>query len=239
MTSAMLHIARALGLLGVLTMAASGLLSSTAHGQEVSIKVLINDDPLSDYDIAQRERFLALTTQATPSPELKKKATDMLIDERLQMQEGRKLGLTSDEDDVNAVLADMAKKNNLEADGLASALARAGVNVKTLKDRIRAQLIWQNVVRQKFRREVQIGDVDVDRALADSNESDGQSAVQVRQVSLALPSGADQRAIAAQLATAEALRARAGNIIAGQQLAHSFAGRLGRAAEPIFRPCIK
>src|SRR5262249_5667502 len=53
--------------------------------QEVSIVVLVNDDPISDYDIAQRERFLAITTQEQPSPELKKKATDQLIDERLQM----------------------------------------------------------------------------------------------------------------------------------------------------------
>ena len=38
--------------------------------QEVSIKVLVNDDPISDYDIDQRERFLAITTQQQPSPAL-------------------------------------------------------------------------------------------------------------------------------------------------------------------------
>ncbi len=31
--------------------------------QEVSIKILVNDEPISDYDIDQRERFLAITTQ--------------------------------------------------------------------------------------------------------------------------------------------------------------------------------
>ena len=57
--------------------------------QEVSIKVLVNDDPISDYDIDQRMRFLAITEQSQPSPELKQKAIDMLIEERLQMQEGQ------------------------------------------------------------------------------------------------------------------------------------------------------
>lgn len=208
MTSSALYVSRALGLLAALTVATSGLLAPAAHSQEVSIKVLVNDDPISDYDIAQRERFLALTTKATPGPELKKKATDMLIEERLQVQEGRKLGVTSDEDDINAVVTDMASKNNLDLAGLTNALASAGVNVKTLKDRIRAQLVWQNVVRQKFRREVQIGDVDVDLALADSDKDEAQPTVKVRQVTLALPSGADQRTIAARLAAAEALRAR-------------------------------
>ena len=64
---------------------------------------------------------------------------------------------------MNKILGDMAKKNNLDVDGLATALGKAGVNIKTLKDRIRAQLVWQETVRRKFRRDVQIGDADIDR----------------------------------------------------------------------------
>lgn len=182
--------------------------------QEISIKVLVNDDPISDYDISQRERFLAITTQQQPSPALKKEATDLLIDERLQMQQGRKLSVTVSEEDVNAVLEGMASKNNLDVAGLATALGKAGVNIKTLKDRVRAQVVWQDVVRRKFRHEVQVGEVDVDQALSDAGESadDGggasETVQQIRQVKFSLPSGADQRAIAARLATAEAVRAR-------------------------------
>src|SRR5680860_331478 len=74
-------------LLGTLLLAVSLIGAATLGGaQEVSIKILVNDDPISDYDIDQRERFLALTTQQQPSPALKKQATDMLIDERLQIQ---------------------------------------------------------------------------------------------------------------------------------------------------------
>ena len=188
--------------------AASLFLPPCGQAQEVAIKVLVNDDPISDYDISQRERFLVLTTKAEPSPALKKKSTDMLIDERLQLQEGRKIGATPDAEKVNKILGDMASKNNLDVNGLSGALGRAGVNVKTLKDRIGAQLVWQSVVRQKFRREVQIGDLDVDRALAASGEDAAQSSVRVQQIRLELPSGADPRTVAAKLAEAENLRAR-------------------------------
>ena len=78
--------------------------ASHASAQEVSIKVLVNDDPISDYDIEQRERFLGITTQQQPSPDLKKQATDLLIDERLQMQQARKLGVTPDDDDMMRIL---------------------------------------------------------------------------------------------------------------------------------------
>lgn len=185
--------------------------------QEVAIKILVNDDPISDYDIDQRERFLAVTTQQEPSPELKQKAVDMLIDERLQFQVGQKLSVTADEEDVTRILDDMAKKNNLTVDGLATALAHAGVNIKTLKDRIRSQLVWQETVRQKFRHEVQINDADVTKAMSESSDQGGaaaapaEPALQLKQVKFEIPAGADQKTIAARLAAAESLRARFDN----------------------------
>jgi len=176
---------------------------------EQSIVVLVNDDPISAYDIEQRERFLAVTTHEEPSAELKKKATDMLIEERLQLQQGKKLGVTPDEADVTKVFVDMAQKNNMSPEALTSALEQMGVNVKTLKDRIRSQIVWQGVVRKKFRLNVQIGDAEVDKALAGNGES-GKTveALQLRQLKFEIPSSADQTAIAKELAALEALRAR-------------------------------
>jgi peptidyl-prolyl cis-trans isomerase SurA len=205
---------RRFGLSGALLVAVliAGLAAVTA--QEVSIKILVNDDPISDYDIDQRERFLAITTQQQPSPALKKQAADMLIDERLQIQEGRKASVTAIEEDVMAVLGDMAQKNNLNVDGLATALGKAGVNIKTLKERIRAQLTWQAAVQKKFRRDIQIADADVEKAMSEAGGEDGaggaaaEPALQLRQVKFAIPAGADQRTIAGQLAAAESMRAK-------------------------------
>ena len=159
---------------GALLAVLAGLVGLPCAAQaqaEQSIVVLVNDDPITVYDVEQRERFLAVTTQEQPSPALKKKATDMLIEERLQIQQGRKLGLTPDEDDVNKVLVGMAKNNNMSPDQLATALGQMGVNIKTLRDRIRSQVVWQDVVRKKFRRNVSIGEADVDKALTDAGES--------------------------------------------------------------------
>jgi len=201
-------------LFGTLLLAVSLIGGATLGGaQEVSIKILVNDNPISDYDIDQRERFLAITTQQQPSPALKKEAINMLIDERLQMQEARKLGVTPNEDDLTKILEDMAQKNKLSVDGLATALGQTGVNIKTLKDRIRAQVVWQEAVRRKFRRDVQIGDADVTQAMSDAGEEGGggapaETALQLRQVKFEIPAGADQRTIAARLAAAEDLRTR-------------------------------
>ncbi len=78
------------------------------------------------------------------------------------------------------MLSDMAKKNNLDVDGLAAALGKMGVNIKTLRDRIKAQIVWQESVRTKFRRDVQIGEADVDKALAEAGEQGNAEAAAAR-----------------------------------------------------------
>lgn len=183
---------------------------ASATAQEQSIVVLVNDDPISAYDIEQRERFLSVTTQEQPSPALKKKATEMLIEERLQLQAGRKDSIIPDEDEVTKVIAGMAEKNNMTAEKLGSALGQMGVNIKTLQERIRAQIVWQRIVQRKFRHDVQIGDADVDKALSglEGGDTGEKTSLQLRRVKYEVPSGADSAAIAKQIAVFEALRAK-------------------------------
>ena len=178
---------------------------------EQSIVVLVNDDPITVYDVEQRQRFLAVTTQEQPSPALKKKATDMLIEERLQIQQAKKLGITPSEEDVTKVLAGMAKNNNMNPEQLGAALGQMGVNIKTLRDRIRAQVVWQDLIRKKFRRDVSIAETDVDKALgsgADAEAPKEETTFQLRQVKYEIPTDADQASIAKQLAAVESVRAK-------------------------------
>ena len=185
------------------------LLLLVTHGgqaQDVAIKLLVNDDPISDYDIAQRARFLQLTAKEQPGPALTEKSTEMLITEHLQFQEGRKLGITANEADVNRVVEDMASRNNLDSAGLATALSSSGVNIQTLKNRIGAQMVWQRVIGQKFRREVNLKDAQVDEALSQSGG--GKSSGGIKQLRLTLCSRSNQKTVAARVAEAENLRAR-------------------------------
>ena len=145
----------------------------------------------------------------------------MLIDERLRIQEGRKVSVTPSEDDVTAILTDMAQKNNLNVEGLATALGKAGVNIKTLKDRIPGPLVWQATVQEEVpprhpdrrRRRGRgagggrCGEA-APRRKARPLAAAAEPALQLRQIKYALPTGADQQVIAGQLAAAESMRAR-------------------------------
>jgi peptidyl-prolyl cis-trans isomerase SurA len=204
------HARRRLSLALVALAASLAYVCAGATAQEQSIVVLVNDDPISAYDIEQRERFLAVTTQEQPSPALKEKATEMLIEERLQLQAGRKDSIVPSEDEVSKVIEGMAEKNNMTPDKLAAALGQMGVNIKTLQERIRAQVVWQRIVQRKFRRDVDIGDADIDKALSSmgGGEAGEKTSLELRRVKYEVPSGADSTAIAKQIAAFEALRAK-------------------------------
>ncbi len=175
------------------------------HAQ--GIVALVNDEPISRYDVEQRMRFIALTTKQQPSKALEKEALEMLVDERLQMQQGKKLNVTVDEADVSKAIAEMAQRNNMDEAKLTAAFAQVGVNVVTLKNRIRATLIWQQVVRQKFRYDVMIAQSDMERAAA-APAAGGESGTQLElhQIRLQVPSNAGDAAVAQRLAEAERLR---------------------------------
>ncbi|ODA68428.1 Chaperone SurA precursor [Methyloligella halotolerans] len=201
---------RLFGALALMTIALACSMAAPAPAaaqSEQSIVMLVNDDPISAYDIEQRTRFLAITSQQQPNAELKKKAEDMLIEERLQIQQGKELKVFPDEADVNKVVSNMASKNKLTADGLAAALGKAGINIKTLKDRIRAQLVWQDVIVQKFRHTVNVGESDIDEALSQADTGSVAQNTNLALLKIRFSARGDA-AIARQLAQADTLRTR-------------------------------
>src|SRR5262245_56094877 len=86
----------------------SGATPTGAHAQQVVL--VVNGDPITDYDIAQRTRFLQLATGKVPS---RKEVIDELIDEKLKLQLVRRYDFTQVplDNQVDNTLANMARGN--------------------------------------------------------------------------------------------------------------------------------
>lgn len=182
--------------------------SLPVHAQ--GIVAVVNDEPISRFDVEQRMRFIALTTKQQPSEALKKEALEMLVDERIQMQQGKKLNITVDESEIAKAVGEMAQRNNMDEAKLTAAFAQTGVNIITLKNRIRATMVWQRVVREKFRYEVMVARSSIEResqsAGAASSGGEGGSQFELHRIRLDVPSNAGDAAVAQRLAEAERLR---------------------------------
>lgn len=136
-------------------------------GLTEGVAAIVNDEIISTYDLAQRMRLLILTSGIQVSqenlPQLQQQALISLVDERLQIQELRrvekeqKFDIVPTEDEVNQELGDMAKTNNMSAEQFTSMFGARGVQVGTLKSQIRSEMGWQRWIRGRYGSRVVIG----------------------------------------------------------------------------------
>ena len=109
-----------------------------------SVAAIVNDDIVSTYDLVQRMRLLVLTAGIQPTqenlPQLQQEALRGLVEERLEMQELRrverenKIEIVADDADVDAAVADMARgANNMTAEQLLAQLRASGIGPETLR----------------------------------------------------------------------------------------------------------
>lgn len=177
---------------------------------QTSIKVVVANQPITTYEIAQRAKFLQLTQRVKNATKL---ATDELIDEKLQLAEATKRGVTVSEGEVNEAYANIASRLKMSPDQLTKGLRSSGVDAKTFKDRLRAQLAWGKVIREKFRATVSVSEQDVIAALQDKSEpGKGEKATTTQydltQVIFVVPAKASSAVAAQRQKEAEQLRGR-------------------------------
>jgi peptidyl-prolyl cis-trans isomerase SurA len=134
-----------------------------------AIRVLVNDEPITTYDVQQRTRMLKVFTGGR---EGENSAIEQLIDEKLMLQEATLRNVEVSDAEVDAEFANRARAAKLSAAQFTQAMRQAGFDPQTFKNFLRANMAWQQIVRMRFRATVDITDQDVARALTGRESSD-------------------------------------------------------------------
>jgi peptidyl-prolyl cis-trans isomerase SurA len=141
------------------------------------VLVSVNDDIISSYDLKQRMLLLMATSgvQVTQDnyAQFQSQALRSLVDEHLQNQEMTHWKVTVDNKEIDGELTRMAQQSNLTKDQLLAELKKIGVEPGTLRDQIRAQLGWNDLVGGRYHSNAQVGRDQVD-ATMDKIIADGQ-----------------------------------------------------------------
>lgn len=141
---------------------------------------------------------------------LRSEALNELIDERLKLQEAKKLNALVGKEEVDKVIAQMAGRNKMDSKQFANHLKGMGADVSSMRDRFKAMLSWRNVIRVKFGHQISTMSGSIDQYLdTDALPSAPQSAtLTLQRVTLRLGGGLDQGAVARRLQEAANLRQR-------------------------------
>lgn len=145
-------------------------LTVSANAQ-AKIKVIVNDKAITAYDISQRAKLIVLTQRKSRSV-ANRMAEQELIDEVIQVGEAARVGMTPSQAEIDNAYGNVARNVRMSTSQLSTALRRSGVNPDTLKDRIKAQIAWQNVIRARFRSEIKINESDVIAAMKRTKDDD-------------------------------------------------------------------
>lgn len=141
-------------------------------------------------------------------PTARKSALDELIDERLKIQEAKKLSVVAADDEVERILAGMAERNKMTTAQFAEHLSKVGANIAVMRERIRASLSWTDVIRRKFGHMISVASRDVDKMVAATTQGQDDVELRIHRVLLNLPINPDQKRLAQRISDAENLRGR-------------------------------
>jgi peptidyl-prolyl cis-trans isomerase SurA len=96
--------------------------------------------------------------QGRGEKEVLDEALNTIVEEKLQLQEGKKRGLEVDDSAVEAAVKDIEKKNGLKEGQLASMLESEGRSMESYKNHIRDQILVSKVVRFELGSRVSISE---------------------------------------------------------------------------------
>jgi peptidyl-prolyl cis-trans isomerase SurA len=141
-------------------------------------------------------------------PTLKKGALDELIDERLKLQEAKRLNAVASDAEVSKIIQSLAEKNKMTEAQFATHLSSMGADIEGMRGRFRAMLSWNDVIRRRFGHQVAITERDVDRIVSQGPAGQDSVELLVQRVTLTIPEKINQKLVAQRMADAEGMRSK-------------------------------
>jgi peptidyl-prolyl cis-trans isomerase SurA len=133
------------------------------------VVVVANGSPITELDIQQRTKLVATSSHKNPS---RQEIINELIDDRIKIAKGKVYGLEASDTEVDQAFENMARRQSITPQQFSQMLERSGISPGAIKARVRAEIVWNQLVRGKFNSSLQIGESDIANALKARNEAE-------------------------------------------------------------------
>jgi peptidyl-prolyl cis-trans isomerase SurA len=170
----------------------------SAVAQETGIVAVVNEDVITTADVGSRITLLLRSSGIPDNDDNRQRMAPRvlrtLIDEKLQLQEAKRLNVTASKDDVDQALTRLEQQNNLPKGGLDKYLERLSIPRSALIEQITASVTWNKLVQSRLSQDVSISDQEVAEAMKRVKEASNVPLNQVSEIFLAVdnPSQEDE-----------------------------------------------
>ena len=153
-----------------------------------AISAIVNDEVISRYDVQQRVQLIVSTSGIKPTQEnisrLEAQALRSLVNEKIQLQEAEKLDVPSSEQEVGLMLERIANGSQMSGEEILELINSQGVRPDTLLNQIRAELLWNKIVRGRYGSYVNVNDDEVSIVYDRTIESIGRDQFEISEIFL-------------------------------------------------------
>jgi peptidyl-prolyl cis-trans isomerase SurA len=207
-------------------------LLGTSRPATAQAVVVVNGQAITNSDIAQRTRLVQVMERRQPT---RQDVVQELIDEKLKLAAAARYKVPVTDDEVDALVLQLARRNNMTPQQLGQQLSGMGASLGSLRARIQADQIWMSMVRGRFSSSARVTDKEVVDALAQRNAGKAEAyfEYQLRTITLVVPRGSGEGVVTQRRREAEALRGSFSDCETGAQQVRNLREAVIR--EPVVR----
>jgi len=165
--------------------------AAPSSGNPYGVAIRINDQVITNFELDQR---ILLLKAFGSTGNLKKLAQEQLIDDRLRLQAASLAGLEVTEEELQEGITEFAARGNLTGEQLLQYLAARGAAPESMRDFVRAGVVWRTVVRSRFGAKANISDSELDSTL-NLATNQVQESVLVSEIQIPLRDGSSENAL--------------------------------------------
>jgi peptidyl-prolyl cis-trans isomerase SurA len=198
----------------------------------MSIAAVVNEDVITVYDVQARVGVVIATSGLENTPDMQRRlmaqTLERLIEERLELQEARRLKITITEAEVRQALDGIEQRNNMPLGSLRKLVSDRNLDFGSMVQQIEANLAWIKVVRESVGHETNVQPQEVSAVLARMKANQGKTENNVAEIFLPV-SAATPDATMNELAQRLSQQARTGAPFAAlaQQFSQSPTAAVG------------
>ena len=180
------------------------------------IVAIVNSEPITHQEVMARLARVELQLQRAGQPMppragLERQLLQKMIDDRAQVQEGKDIGMRVDDASVQQALQNMAAQNQMTDAQLIDRLRADGVSISQLRNDLRDELLLEKI-REYQLSQAKISDSEIDAYIAEKKRAAAEpdnERINLAQIMVAIPEGADAAKVAELRKKAEDLAQRA------------------------------
>ncbi len=134
------------------------------------IAAIVDSQPIFESDIQNRFQIVKdRIPGGVITDNIHRQILNQMIDEALQVNYARKIGMRASSSDVDKAILGVAKNMNLDLQGLKTILANKGINFARYRDQIEQEFLINNVKREIIKKRISISDQEIDDYLSSSD----------------------------------------------------------------------